>query len=221
MAPHPPTRTEPQPRPLASSLLLSPLAVPATFVAVLTATIVSLHVLVALRGRGAAVVRLVPELAFVHDVAVYLSIASLLLVAYLVRRRVAPLWSGVGTRWKAVYLAGVLGLHACVVAAASLVIYVASTDLDVFMPSRLVRTAVAHDGRRAYVYGGGGLGTCSYDVWIAGRHRPTMTRVLSVPQVGALPRAPDVQWAADGTVRLVDADGRALVPSHQRFATGC
>ena len=196
------------PIPLPSArTLLAPLARAAASVLLLVAPVVLLHLVVAPAFPLHGDTGFVPIFDQLENVVMLLLPASLLLVVFLVARRVAPSWRGMRLRTKVLYVGAVLLLQAVVAIAGEATIFFARGGLHLFEPTWKSST-FGPEGQSAHVYREG-FG-CGYDVYVSEPFAITMKRKLHVGRKSCEEPLPSVRWNDSGSIDLVDRAGKPL-----------
>ena len=196
------------PIPLPSArTLLGPLTRAAGSVLLFVAPIVLLHLVIApafpLQGDSA----FVPIFEQLENAAMLLLPASLLVLVFLVTRRVAPSWRGMRLRTKMMYVLGLLVVQSVVAMAGEVTIFFARGGLHLFEP-KWESSTFGPNGKSAHVYREG-FG-CGYDVYVSEPLAITMKKQLHVGRKSCDEPLPKVRWNPNGTVDLVDRDGVPL-----------
>jgi hypothetical protein len=196
------------PIPLPSArTLLAPLARAAGSVLLLVVPVVLLHLVIAPAFPLQGDTGFVPIFDQLENVVMLLLPASLLLVLFLVARRVAPSWRGMRLRTKVLYVGAVLLLQAVVAIAGEATIFFARGGLHLFEPTWKSST-FGPQGQSAHVYREG-FG-CGYDVYVSEPLAITMKRKLHVGRKSCEAPLPSVRWNESGSIDLVDRDGKPL-----------
>lgn len=196
------------PIPLPSArTLLAPLARAAASVLLLVAPVVLFQLLVAPAFRLPGDASFVPMVDHLQNVVTLLVPASLLMLLFLVVRRVAPSWLGMRLRTKVLYVGGMLLVQSVVTLAGEATIFFARGGLHLFEPTWKSST-FGPQGKSAHVYREG-LG-CGYDVYVSEPFAITMKRKLHVSRKSCDEPLPAVRWNDSGSIDLVDRDGKPL-----------
>lgn len=196
------------PIPLPSArTLLGPLARAAASVLLLVAPVVLFHLLVAPAFALPEHAGFVPMVDHLQNAVMLLVPASLLLLVFLVARRVAPSWLGMRLPAKVLYVGAVLLLQSVVAIAGEATIFFARGGLHLFEPTWKSST-YGPAGKSAHVYREG-FG-CGYDVYVSEPLAITMKRQLHVGRKSCDEPLPTVRWNASGSIDLVDRDGKPL-----------
>jgi hypothetical protein len=161
--------------------------------------VVALALLVVVVGRFAPTtcgVRFVPAFDHAQAVLGWLVVASFLILVFYVVRRIEP-------RPHVGFVIAAFLVQGLVVFLGEVVVAFGAPG-ELFAPT-YQSSQSGPDGRTAHLYAGGM--SCRYEVFIAERGAMTMTRVHLLPQNNCSGPYPRLEWNADGTVRLVNADG--------------
>jgi len=196
------------PIPLPSArTLLGPLLRAAAVVLLLVAPVALFHLVGAplfpLRGDTG----FVPAFEHLENAVMLLLPASLLLLVFLVVRRVAPSWRGMRLHTKVLYVGAVLLLQSLVAIGGEATVFFARGGLHLFEPTWKSST-FGPSGKSAHVYREG-FG-CGYDVYVSEPLAITMKHQLHVGRKSCDEPLPRVRWNASGAVDLVDRDGKPL-----------
>lgn len=195
------------PLPLPSArTLLAPLAGAAGTVALVVAPVIVFH-LVASAFPLHGDVGFVPIFDHLQDTVMLLLPASLVVLLVVLVRRVAPSWLGMRLRTKVLYVAALLLVQSAIAIAGEATIFFVRGGLHLFEPTWKSST-FGPDGTSAHVYREG-FG-CGYDVYVSQPLAITMKRELHVGRRSCDEPLPTVRWNANGTIDLVDRDGKAL-----------
>jgi hypothetical protein len=206
------------PVPLPSArTLLGPLSRAAGSVLLFVAPIVLLHLVVAPAFPLQADTGFVPIFEQLENAAMVLLPASLLLLLFLVARRVAPSWSGMRLPTKVLYVGAVLLVQSAVAVAGEATIFFARGGLHLFEPTWKSST-FGPNGKSAHVYREG-FG-CGYDVYVSEALAITMKRQLHVGRKSCEEPLPTVRWNPSGTIDLVDLAGKPLESEATRSFLG-
>lgn len=153
-------------------------------------------------------VRFIPSVDWVQDALALALPASLLVLLFLIARRVRPSWGGLRLRGKILYVAIALLVQGAVVVAGEVAIFASRGGLHLFEPSHLTSRWLP-DGRTAHVYTRGGL-QCGYDVFVSAPLSLTATRSFEISRSTCAEPRPRVRSNPDGSLDLVDAADRPL-----------
>jgi hypothetical protein len=196
------------PIPLPSArTLLGPVTRAAGSVLVFVAPIVVLHLVVAPALPLQADTGFVPIFEQLENAAMLLLPASLLLLLFLVARRVAPSWRGMRLRTKVLYVVAVVCVQSVVAMAGEATIFFARGGLHLFEPTWKSST-FGPNGKSAHIYREG-FG-CGYDVYVSEPLAITMKRQLHVGRKSCEEPLPTVRWNPSGAIDLVDRAGKPL-----------
>jgi hypothetical protein len=196
------------PIPLPSArTLIAPLTRAAGSVLLFVAPIVVLHLVVAPAFPLQGDTGFVPIFEQLENAAMLLLPASLLLLLFLVARRVAPSWRGMRLPTKVLYVVALLLVQSAVAVAGEATIFFARGGLHLFEPTWKSST-FGPNGKSAHVYREG-FG-CGYDVYVSEPLAITMKRQLHVGRKSCEEPLPTVRWNPSGTIDLVDRTGKPL-----------
>ena len=200
--------------------LLGPLGRTLGAVAVAVAAIALFNALAPEVFGTSDAVRLIPSVDYSQDAVALAMPLSLVVLLFLIARRVRPSWGGLRPRGKILYVAAALLLQAAAVLAGEAAVFFSRGGLHLFEPSHLTSRWLP-DGRTAHVYTRGGL-QCGYDVLVSGPLSLTATRSFEISRSTCLEPTPRVRAHPDGTLNLVDRDDRpASSRSRRRASRSC
>lgn len=196
------------PMPLPSArTLLSPLARTAASVLLLVVPVALFHLVVAPAFPLQGDTGFVPAFDHLQDGVMLILPASLLLLLFLVVRQVTPSWRGLRLHLKVLYVVVVLLLQSAVAFAGEATVFFARGGLHLFTPTWKSST-FGPKAQSAHIYREG-FG-CGYDVYVSEPLAITMKRQLHVGRTSCDEPIPTVRWSSNGSIDLVDRDGKPL-----------
>ena len=187
--------------------LLAPLAAAVAGVTSLVVPVVLFNCLLLPSYRLPGETSLIPLFDHLQNGAMLLVPASLLLLLFVLVRRVAPSWRGLRLRTKALYVAGLLVVQALVASGGLATMFFARGGLHLFEPTWESST-FGPKGESAHIYREG-FG-CGYDVYVSEPFAVTMKHQLHVGRKSCDEPLPSVRWNPSGSIDLVDRAGKPL-----------
>ncbi len=193
-----PHRARPAPPPW--RMLVAPLGRAAACAAVAWAVLIVVGALAPPLFGTSDDVRFIPAVDVVGNCLTMAPVASLLVLAFALVRRVRPSWGGMGTWSKIGYVTALLVVHCTIIAATEVLVVASQGGLHLFGPSHVFSVRSAN-GRFVHVYTRGLA--CGYEVFVSEPLALTQRRLMTIPRSSCSEPPPRVRATADGTFDLV------------------